>query len=244
MASSVGGDAGEGEWLKVAELRAMAGAQDPHVKEVDNLTLRRFLRARGHDVGKASAMLLKFVAWRREAVPGGVGAVMPAELVRAEPSRELASMGGVDRAGRPVLLAFPAKHFSANRDMAGFKRLVVYLLDSVCARIPRGQDKFIVVVDLKGWGYANCDVRAYVAAIEIMQSYYPERLGKALMVHVPYIFMKAWKMVYPFIDANTRDKFVFVDNKSLEGALRREMDESQVPEMYGGKLPIAPLTDD
>jgi hypothetical protein len=36
MASSVrgggGGDAGEGEWLKVAELKAMAGAQDPHVK--------------------------------------------------------------------------------------------------------------------------------------------------------------------------------------------------------------------
>jgi hypothetical protein len=26
------------------------------------------------------------------------------------------------------------------------------------------------------------------------------------MVHVPYIFMKAWKMVYPFIDANTRAK--------------------------------------
>jgi hypothetical protein len=32
MASSVGGDAGEMEWLKVAELRAMAEAQDPHVK--------------------------------------------------------------------------------------------------------------------------------------------------------------------------------------------------------------------
>nr|BAJ95894.1 predicted protein [Hordeum vulgare subsp. vulgare] len=131
MASSVGGDAGEGEWLKVTELRAMAEAQDPHVKEVDNLTLRRFLRARGHVVGKASAMLLKFMAWRREAVPGGV---MPPELVRTELSREMASLGGVDRSGRPVLLAFPAKHFSANRDMAGFKRYIVYLLDSICAK--------------------------------------------------------------------------------------------------------------
>jgi hypothetical protein len=86
---------------------------------------------------------------------------------------------------------------------AGF---LIYLLDKICARIPRGQDKFMCVVDLKGWGYANSDVRAYIATIEIMQSYYPERLGKALMVHVPYIFMKAWKMVYPFIDANTRAK--------------------------------------
>uniref|UniRef100_A0A453GE82 CRAL-TRIO domain-containing protein n=1 Tax=Aegilops tauschii subsp. strangulata TaxID=200361 RepID=A0A453GE82_AEGTS len=87
-----------------------------------------------------------------------------------------------------------------------FAGLVVYLLDRISARIPRGQDKFMCIVDLKGWGYANSDVRAYIAAIEIMQGYYPERLGKALMVHVPYIFMKAWKMVYPFIDTNTRDK--------------------------------------
>ena len=34
MASGVrgAGDAGEGEWLKVAELKAMAGAKDPHAK--------------------------------------------------------------------------------------------------------------------------------------------------------------------------------------------------------------------
>jgi len=42
-----------------------------------------------------------------------------------------------------------------------------------------------------------------------VQNYYPERLGKALMIHVPYIFMKAWKMIYPFIDTNTRDKVTY-----------------------------------
>ncbi|KAK1669400.1 hypothetical protein QYE76_057559 [Lolium multiflorum] len=241
MAKSVkgAGDAGEGEWLKVAELKAMAGAQDPYAKEVDNLTLRRFLRARGQDVGKASAMLLKSVAWRRDAVPGGG---IPAERVQAELSNQMASMCGVDRAGRPVLLVLPAKHLSANRDMAGFKRYIIYLLDNICTRIPRGQEKFLCIVDLKGWGYANCDVRAYIAAIEIMQNYYPERLGKALMIHIPYLFMKAWKMVQPFIDANTREKFVFIDDKKLGETLRRELDESQVPEVYGGKLTPVPLS--
>ncbi|CAM0884481.1 unnamed protein product [Alopecurus aequalis] len=242
MASGVrgAGDAGEGEWLKVAELKAMAGAQDPHAKEVDNLTLRRFLRARDQDVGKASAMLLKFVDWRREAVPGGAG--VPAELVQADLDAGKVSMAGVDRAGRPVMLAFPARHFSANRDMATFKPFVVYLLDSICARIPRGQEKFMCIVDLKGWGYANCDVRAYIAAIEIMQNYYPERLGKALMIHVPYLFMKAWKLVQPFIDANTKGKFSFIDDKKLEETLRQELDETQLPEMYGGKLTPIPLS--
>ena len=48
-----------------------------------------------------------------------------------------------------------------------------------------------------------------------MQNYYPERLGKALMIHVPYIFMKAWKMIYPFIDTNTRDKVMFPPCRSV-----------------------------
>ncbi|CAD6235168.1 unnamed protein product [Miscanthus lutarioriparius] len=278
MASAAGGGAaGEGEWLKVAQLRAM---------EVDNLTLRRFLRARDHDVDKASPMFLK---WRREAAPGGS---VPEEQVRKELAQDKVCMGGVDRAGRPFLVAFPARHFSAGRDMAEFKStyalvvtmldscsthgsllgplltfvtpnkpgvnlnrtclstvscscagFVVYFFDKICARIPRGQEKFLCIVDLKGWGYSNWDIRAYIAAIEIMQNYYPERLGKALMIHVPYIFMKAWKMIYPFIDTNTRDKFVVVEDKSLQETLRREIDENQLPEFLGGKMDVIPLKD-
>ncbi|CAO1947118.1 unnamed protein product [Urochloa humidicola] len=241
MASAAGGGAaGEGEWLKVAQLRAMIQAQDPHAKEVDNLTLRRFLRARDHNVDKATAMFLKFLQWRREAAPGGS---VPEEQVRRELSQDKVGLGGVDRTGRPILVAFPVRHFSANRDMAEFKSFIVYLLDKICARIPRGQEKFLAIVDLEGWGYANCDVRAYIAAIEIMQNYYPERLGKALLIHVPYMFMKAWKLIYPFIDNNTKDKFVFVDDKKLQETLRREIDENQLPEFLGGKMPVTPLKD-
>ncbi|KAF3782154.1 Random slug protein 5 [Nymphaea thermarum] len=69
-----------------------------------------------------------------------------------------------------------------------------------------GQEKFVVIGDLQGWGYANCDIRAYLAALEIMQEYYPERLGKVYLVHAPYIFWTAWKMISPFIDNNTKKK--------------------------------------
>jgi hypothetical protein len=85
---------------------------------VDNLTLRRFLRARDHNVDKASAMFLKFLQWRREAAPGGF---VPEEQVRRELSQDKVCMGGVDRAGRPILVGFPARHYSASRDMAEFK---------------------------------------------------------------------------------------------------------------------------
>ncbi|ONM11201.1 Sec14p-like phosphatidylinositol transfer family protein [Zea mays] len=113
-------------------------------------------------------MFLKFLKWRREAAPGGS---VPEEQVRRELSQDKLCMGGGDRAGRPILVAFAARHFSVGRDMAEFKSFVVYFFDKICARIPRGQEKFLCIVDLKGWGYSNCDVRAYIAAIEILQVY-------------------------------------------------------------------------
>ncbi|RRT59178.1 hypothetical protein B296_00030285 [Ensete ventricosum] len=86
------------------------------------------------------------------------------------------------------------------------------------------------------------------------QNYYPERLGKAYLVHVPYLFMKAWKIIYPFIDNNTRKKvdlipifcddelqIVFVENKNLKATLMEDIDESQIPQTYGGELSLVPI---
>jgi len=86
--------------------------------EVDNLTLRRFLRARDHNVDKAAAMLLKYLKWRREVAPEGF---VPEERVRRELAQDKACMGGVDRSGRPILVAFAARHYAADRDLAEFK---------------------------------------------------------------------------------------------------------------------------
>lgn len=154
MAGNRGGDAGEGEWLKVAELRATVEAQDPHAKEVDNLTLRRFLRARDHNVEKASAMLLKALRWRREAVPGGS---VPEEKVQSDLDDDKVYMGGADRTGRPILLAFPAKHFSAKRDMPKFKSTSP--LDSYSPTIMTLPLQALTCLGIEGWDpyTGNCN---------------------------------------------------------------------------------------
>ncbi|KAJ6712926.1 hypothetical protein OIU79_009007 [Salix purpurea] len=153
-------------------------------------------------------------------------------------------MQGVDKQNRPIVMVYGARHKPYKGSLEEFKGFVAYTLERICARMPAGQEKFVSIADLKGWGYANSDIRGYLAALSILQDCYPERLGKLFIVHVPYIFMTAWKVVYPFIDSKTKRKIIFVENKKLKSTLLDDIDESQLPDVYGGKLSLVPIQDD
>ncbi|KAF6134006.1 hypothetical protein GIB67_038297 [Kingdonia uniflora] len=92
---------------------------------------------------------------------------------------------------------------------------------------------------LTGAGWGSCAVALVKESID----WYPERLGKLFILHVPYVFMTAWKMIYPFIDENTKKKVVFVDTKVLKSTLLQYIDESQIPDIYGGKQPLVTIQD-
>lgn len=224
-------------------MRKLVEKHDPSVKEVGSGTLRRFLRARDEDIEKGSAMFVKYVKWKRTFMPKGY-------ISESEISNHLAQnkqfLQGVDKQGRPITVIFGGRHFPRKIPGSGcgveeLKRFVVFALGKICSRMPAGQEKFVVISDLEGWGYSNTDIRGYIAALSILQDYYPERLGKLFIVHVPYIFMTVWKLVYPFIDNNTKKKLVFVENKRLKETLMEDIDESQIPAIYGGKLPLVPI---
>ncbi|GMQ09485.1 hypothetical protein CsSME_00052851 [Camellia sinensis var. sinensis] len=210
------------------------------LQDADDLIIRRFLRARDLDIEKASAMFLKYLKWRRTFVPNGF---ISALEIQNDLAQNKMFLQGMDKKGRPITVAFGGRHFHNKEGLEKFKRFTVFALEKLCSRMPAGQEKFVVIGDLEGWGYANSDIRAYLGALSILQDYYPERLGKLFIVHAPYIFMAVWKIVYPFIDDNTKKKIVFVENKKLKSTLLQDIDESQIPEIYGGKLPLAPIQD-
>ncbi|KAI4336512.1 hypothetical protein L6164_015032 [Bauhinia variegata] len=226
------------ERSKVGIMRALIEREDPSSKEVDDFAIRRFLRARDLDIEKASSLLLKYLNWRRTFVPKGF--ISETEIPDQLAHNKL-FMQGLDKKGRPIVLVFGARHKPTKGGVEDFKRFVVYTLDKICARMPRGQEKFVSIADLEGWGYSSCDIRGYLAALSILQDCFPERLGKLFMVHVPYIFMAAWKMVYPFVDSKTKKKIIFVENKKLTSTLLEDIDESQLPDIYGGKLQLIPI---
>ncbi|KAH7859099.1 hypothetical protein Vadar_031535 [Vaccinium darrowii] len=228
------------ERSKVGIMRALVEREDPSAKELDDLMIRRFLRARELDIEKGSSLLLKYLNWRREFVPNG--SISPSEIPNDLAQNKL-FMQGVDKMGRPIVTVFGGRHRPSQGSLEEFKRFMVFSLDKICSRMPPGQEKFLCIGDFEGWGYTSSDIRGYLAALSILQDFYPERLGKLFIVHVPYLFMSAWKAVYPFIDKKTKKKIIFVEDKNLTSTLLADIDESQLAETYGGKLPIVPIQD-
>lgn len=228
------------ERSKVGIMRALVEREDPSAKEVDDLMIRRFLRARELDIEKGSSVLLKYLNWRREFVPNG--SISPSEIPNDLAQNKL-FMQGVDKMGRPIVMAYGGRHRPSQGSLEELKRFMVFSLDKICSRMPTGQEKFLCIGDFEGWGYTSSDIRGYLAALSILQDFYPERLGKLFIVHVPYLFMSAWKAVYPFIDKKTKKKIIFVEDKNLTSTLLADIDESQLAETYGGKLPAVPIQD-
>ncbi|KAK6153824.1 hypothetical protein DH2020_013463 [Rehmannia glutinosa] len=191
------------EEKKLGDLRDIVEKQDPACKDIDDLTLRRFLRARDLDVDKASAMLMKYLKWRQKFVPNGYISV--SEITNQIAHNKM-FMQGTDKEGCPVSVIIGAKHFPSKGGTDELKRFAVFALDKLCSRVPDGQEKFTIITDLQGYGYSNSDVRGYVAALSILQ-------------------------------------IIFVEDKRLLATLLEEIDESQLPEIYGGKMQLVPIQD-
>ncbi|KAK9668992.1 hypothetical protein RND81_13G101400 [Saponaria officinalis] len=223
-------------------MRSFVESRDPSFKEVDDSTLKRFLRSRNQDVEKAALLFLKYVQWKKIFVPKGY---ISESEIQHDVAQNKTFVAGFDKKGRPVAIIYGARHFQNSKPggVDDFKRYIVYTLDKIIARMPPGQEKFVAIGDIKGWGYANSDIRGYLGALSVMQDCYPERLGKLYIVHAPKIFMTVWKIIYPFIDDNTKTKIVFVDKKQLKSTLLEDIDDSQLPDIYGGKLSLTPIQD-
>lgn len=89
------------------------------MQEADDKAVRRFLRARDHDIDKASAMFLKYLKWRKSAIPNGF---ISNEEVKNELEQDKVYMQGIDKTGRPVVVAYGGRHYYSKREMNEFKR--------------------------------------------------------------------------------------------------------------------------
>ena len=80
---------------------------------------------------------------------------------------------------------------------------------------PLGDGKLTAIFDLRGASMENMDVAGLKQIFGLLQSHFPERLGRMVFLDPPVIFWGVWRVVSPFVDPVTRAKVVMASLRDL-----------------------------
>jgi hypothetical protein len=147
---------------------------------------------------------------------------------------------GHDKDKNGIILALPRKQSSGD-DIDGFLDFLMYTIERVAASteaVSKGHsDRLVAIVDAKNSSAPSA--KASMAAINILQSHYPGRLTNLVILDPPYFLVALYNVVKPFLDPDTRSKFLVVKGaKQRESSLSVLLDASQATPnlLQNGKL--------
>ncbi|XP_060748765.1 SEC14-like protein 1 [Tachysurus vachellii] len=98
------------------------------------------------------------------------------------------------------------------------------------------------LVDLEGLTMRHLwrpGIKALLRIIEVVEANYPETLGRLLILRAPRVFPVLWTLISPFIDENTRKKFLIYAGNDYQdsGGLVDYIDKEIIPDFLGGDCP-------
>ncbi|SCU86453.1 LANO_0C08042g1_1 [Lachancea nothofagi CBS 11611] len=200
----------------------------------------RYLRATKWDVTDCIARITLSLAWRRQF---GIdqfgeenGDALKASMVAEEEETGKQLVLGFENDARPILYLKPGRQNTktSHRQV----QHLVFMLERVIDFMPVGQDSLALLIDFKDHpdvpkvtgGSKIPPIGVGKEVLHILQTHYPERLGKALLTNIPWLAWTFLKMIHPFIDPLTREKLVF------DEPFIKYVPEDQLEMPYGGLL--------
>ncbi|KAH1097939.1 hypothetical protein J1N35_014860 [Gossypium stocksii] len=229
--------------LELTQMRKSVEKLGFSTEKYGDPTLMRFLIARSMDTDKASKMFVQWLKWRSSLVPNGF--VVESEVPDQLEARKI-FLQCLSKTGYPVMIVQACKHYPP-KDHLQFKKFVVYLLDKTIASAVKGREigneKLIGVLDFQNITYRNVDARGLITGFQFLQAYFPERLAKCYIVHMPRFFVSVWRMVSRFIEKSTLEKIVIVTNDDEKKIFIEEIGEEALPVEYGGKAILRAIQD-
>nr|GMD24790.1 CRAL-TRIO domain-containing protein YKL091C isoform X1 [Ipomoea batatas]GMD26392.1 CRAL-TRIO domain-containing protein YKL091C isoform X1 [Ipomoea batatas]GMD26582.1 CRAL-TRIO domain-containing protein YKL091C isoform X1 [Ipomoea batatas] len=217
------------EELALTQMRKSVEKLGSSTESFGDPTLMRFLIARAMDPEKAGKMFVQWRQWRAAFVP--LGYIPDSEVPDELESRKIC-LQGLSKNGLPVMIV---------------REFLVHLLDKTLASSFKGgeigNEKLIGILDLQHMSYKNIDARALITGAQFLQAYYPERLAKFYLLHMPLFFVAVWKLVSRFLEKATLEKIMIVSNEEERLQFIREVGEDVLPEEYGGNSNFVAMQD-
>ncbi|TGO28688.1 hypothetical protein BPAE_0024g00330 [Botrytis paeoniae] len=171
--------------------------------------LCRYLRATKWSATEAPKRLLGTLTWRREY---GVSDLSGDDLsIENETGKQF--ILGYDNEGRPCHYLNPGRQ-NTEPNPKQVQHLVFMLERCIDLTIP-GQSTLALLINFKSSKSRSNTAPGIGQAREvlnILQTHYPERLGRALIINVPWMVNGFFKLITPFIDPLTKAKLKFNDD--------------------------------
>lgn len=202
--------------------------------------LLRYLRATKWKESEAIERLTMSLAWRREFGISHMGEengdkITP-ETIEIENETGKQVVLGYENDARPILYLKPGRQNTktSHRQVEH----LVFMLERVIDFMPPGQDSLALLIDFKDYpDVAKVQGNSAIPplgvgkeVLHILQTHYPERLGKGLVTNIPWLAWTFLKLIYPFIDSNTREKLGF------DVPMVNFVPKDQLDKLYGGYL--------
>ncbi|XP_069569988.1 SEC14-like protein 1 isoform X1 [Brachyistius frenatus] len=209
----------------------------------------RFLRARDFNMDKAREILCQSLTWRKQHQVDYLLETWSSPQVLQD-----FYTGGWhhhDRDGRPLYILRLGQMDTKGLVRAlGEESLLRHVLSINEEGLRRCEENTKVfgrpiscwtcLVDLEGLNMRHLwrpGVKALLRIIEVVEANYPETLGRLLILRAPRVFPVLWTLVSPFIDENTRKKFLIYAGNDYQGpgGLVDYIDKEIIPDFLGGE---------
>ncbi|KAK7291618.1 hypothetical protein RIF29_06911 [Crotalaria pallida] len=159
-----------------------------------------FLKDRKFSVQDAVLKLTKAIKWRQDF---GVSELTEEGVKGASQTGKAFVHDFLDVNGRPVLVVVASKHFPDAQDPAEDERLCAFLIEKALRKLPTGKEQILGIIDLRGFGTQNADIRYLTFLFDVFYYYYPKRLAQVLFVDAPFVFKPIWQLVKPLLKSYT-----------------------------------------
>ncbi|KAH9944856.1 CRAL-TRIO domain-containing protein [Amylocystis lapponica] len=193
------------------------GTEDGALREEEKFWLSyecilRYLRAtKWTGASAAIKRIEETLVWRREY---GLYDLITAEHVEPEALTGKQFTFGYDVDGRPACYMRPSRQ---NTDESPRQlHLLVWILERHIELMGPGVETLALMVDFADRTKSPSLAQSR-ATLNILQNHYPERLGRALIAHLPFFINAFFKMVMPFVDPVSRAKMRFNPAPVKEG---------------------------
>ncbi|KAJ7593268.1 CRAL-TRIO domain-containing protein [Mycena floridula] len=186
----------------------------------------RYLRATKWKLRDAIARLESSLSWRRSF---GLYSTVNASHVEPEAVTGKEILFGYDTTGRPGFYMIPSRQNTteAKRQI----EFAIWMMERAIDSMPCGVETLDLLINFADKAKQPSFTTAKTV-LNIIQDHYPERLGLAIVLNVPYLVTVFFKLISPFIDPVTRLKLKFNPEIVKEGIFAAD----NLMKEFGGEI--------